>query len=307
MHPASESIEFTNDRGASVARLVLYAPKSKADSLTRLTEAEARDAGEEPVQVAEGLRYEYEFDGVGAENLRLEEAFGRGMVEPSNNPKLLHCGSIATGLNTGRLGLMARDAAGNIVGRATLEVRSRKLSYRNDYRRMLEDITEQCVELLMELRAPAAMRIAPDSGRTPETINQRFAFLRALIGSRQFRDALHRITTHPHQRWEPEETTCDTRRGFRPDARAVRQLARAPKRSTLPDTHALAKVIASLPERISLYRNVQSEDTPENRFIKFALQYRAAQRKHVRLRHIAKHICRQSSFKLAFQRDNFIA
>lgn len=246
------------------------APKGKADSLSRLTEA--RDAGEEPVQIAEGLRYEYAFDGVGAESLRLEEAFGKGMVEPSNNPRLLHCGSIATGLNTGRLGLMARDAAGNIVGRAALEVRSRKLGYRNDYRQMLEDITGQCVELLMELRAPAAMRIAPDPGRTPETINQRFAFLRALIGSRQFRDALHRITTHPHQRWEPEETTCDIRRGFRPDARAVRQLARAPRRSPLPEAHPLAKVIASLPERISICRNVQSEDTPENRFIKFALQ-----------------------------------
>ena len=272
MQPDSESLEFIDDRGTSVARLVLYAPAGKADSLFRLSEAEARDAGEEQVQIAEGLRYEYAFDGNGAENLRLEEAFGKGMVEPSNNPKLLHCGSIATGLNTGRLGLMARDAAGNIVGRAALEVRSRKLGYRNDYRQMLEDITEQCVELLMELRAPAAMRIAPDPGRSPETINQRFAFLRALIGSRQFRDALHRITTHPHQRWEPEETACDTRRSFRPDARAVRQLARAPRRSPLPDAHPLAKVIASLPERISIYRNVQTEDTPENRFIKFALQ-----------------------------------
>lgn len=272
MQPASESLEFVDDRGTAVARLVLYAPEAKADSLFRLTEAEARDAGEEPLQIAEGLRYEYAFDGNGAESLRLEEAFGKGMVEPSNNPKLLHCGSITTGLNTGRLGLMARDAAGNIVGRAALEVRSRKLSYRNDYRQMLEDITEQCVELLMELRAPSAVRIAPDPGRTSKTINQRFAFLRALIGSQQFRDALHRITTHPHQRWEPEETTCDTRRGFRPDARAVRQLARAPRRSPLPDTHSLAKVIASLPERISLYRNVQNEDTPENRFIKFALQ-----------------------------------
>ena len=272
VQPASETLEFIDDRGTSVARLVLYAPAGKADSLFRLTEAEARDAGEESIQIAEGLRYEYAFEGASAESLRLEEAFGKGMVEPSNNPKLAHCGSIATGLNTGRLDLVARDADGNFVGRAALEVRSRKLGYRNDYRQMLEDITDQCVELLMELRAPTAMRIAPDPGQTPETINQRFSFLRALLGSRQFRDALHRITTHPHQCWEPEETTCDTRRGFRPDAKAVRQLARASRRSPLPETHPLARVIASLPERISLYRNVQSEDTPENRFIKFALQ-----------------------------------
>ena len=272
VQPDGETLEFVDDRGTAVARLVLYAPAGKTDSLTRLTDAEAKDAGEEPLQISEGLRYEYAFDGTGAENLRLGEAFGKGMVEPSGNPKLLHCGSIATGLNTGRLGLVARDADGNTVGRAALEVRSRKLGYRNDYRQMLEDITEECVELLMELRAPAAARLAPDPGHTPETINQRFAFLRALLGSRQFRDALHRITTHPHQRWEPEETACDTRRGFRPDARSVRQLARAPRRSPLPEAHPLATVIASLPERITLFRNVQSEDTPENRFIKFALK-----------------------------------
>lgn len=272
MQSTSEILDFFGNRGTPVARLVLYAPNGKPDSLLRITEADARDAGEEPLQITEGLRYEYAFDGKGAENLRLEEAFGSGMVETSNNPKLLHCGYIATGLNTGRLGLTACDSAGNVIGSAALEVRSRKLNYRNDYRLMLEDITEQCVSLLMELRAPTAMRFAPDPGKTPETINQRFAFLRALIGSRQFRDALHRITTHPHQRWEPEETTGDTRRGFRPDARTVRQLARAPRRSPLPDAHPLAHIIASLPERVSLYRNVQSEDTPENRFIKFALQ-----------------------------------
>ncbi len=254
------------------AQLLLCAPKDKMGALHRLAEAEANEAGEEPVQILEGLRYEYEFEGDGAENLRLEEAFGRGMVEPSNIPRLAHCGSIATGLNTGRLALLARDAAGNVAGCAAIEVRSRKLGYRDDYRHMLQDITEQCVSLLMDLRSPVAMSLAPDPGKTPETINQRFSFLRALIGSRQFRDALHRITTHPHQRWEPEETTCDTRRGFRPDARAVRQLARAPRRTALPEAHPMASVIASLPERISLLRNIQSEDTPENRFIKFALQ-----------------------------------
>jgi hypothetical protein len=34
----------------------------------------------------------------------------------------------------------------------------------------------------------------------------------------------------------------------------------------------LAARLPSLPDRVSLYRNVQTEDTPENRFVKFALQ-----------------------------------
>lgn len=268
----TEPLEFLDGRGNPVARLELYPPDNPANALVRLEASEAREAGEEPVQLMEGLRYEYAFVGPGAERMRLEEEFGKGAVEPSSNPRLAHCGSIATGLNTGRLALVVRDAAGEIVGRSALEVRSRKVTYRYDYRRMLEDITEQCVALLMELRAPTAMRVAPDPGRTPDTLHQRFAFLRGLLGSRQFRDALHRITTHPHRRWEPEETVHDMRRGFKPDARTLRQLVRASKRTPLPPGHPLAKIIPSLPERISLHRNAHTEDTPENRFVRFALQ-----------------------------------
>lgn len=271
----AEALAFLDERGNPVASLELYPPDNPADALLRLEEAEAREAGEEPVQLMEGLRYEYAFVGPGAENFRLEEEFGKGAVEPSSIKGLAHCGSIATGLNTGRLALVVRDAAGEIVGRAALEVRSRKVTYRYDYRRMLEDITEQGVQyvaLLMELRAPTAMRVAPEPGRTPDTLHQRFAFLRGLLGSRQFRDALHRITTHPHRRWEPEESVHDMRRGFKPDARTLRQLARASRRVPLPPGHPLAKTIPSLPERISLHRNAQTEDTPENRFVRFALQ-----------------------------------
>jgi predicted component of viral defense system (DUF524 family) len=269
---AAVTLEFLDRRGNIVACLELYPPGNSANALVRLGDAEAREAGEEPLQLVESMRYEYAFVGIGAENLRLEEEFGRGAVGQSSNPRLLHCGSISTGLNTGRLGLVARDTDGNIEGWAALEVRSRKIGYRDDYRRMLEDITEQCVALLMDKGAPSAMRVVPDPGRTPDTLHQQFAFLRGLLGSRQFQDALHRISTHPHRRWEPEEIIHDMRRGFKPDAKTQRQLARASRRVPLPADHPLTKIISSLPERISIHRNAQTEDTPENRFVRFALQ-----------------------------------
>lgn len=266
-----ETLDFSDERGVVVARLAIYPPENSSRGLSRLGSSEAREAGEEPLQLLEGVRYEYEFLGDDAGRLRLEEAFGGGVVERSSNPNRAHCGTLVPGLNTGRLGLVARGE-GEILGRAALEVRSSKVSYREDYRSMLEDITEQCVALLMELRAPSSARLAPEPGKTPETIHQRFAFLRALIGSRHFRDALHRIATHPHRRWEPEETACETRRGFKPDARALRQLARSPRRTALPADHPLERIVPSLPERISVHRAVQNDDTPENRFVRFALR-----------------------------------
>ncbi len=274
--PATATLEFTDAHGACVARLKLFAldaaaKPADAPSLIRLDPAVAREQGEEAVQLIEGARYEYEFeDG----RVRLDAADGEPgrLIEASRLAGRAHSGFLSPGLNTGRLALVVRDESGVSMGTAAVEVRSRKIGYRDDYRLMMEDITERCVDLLLELRAPTALRAAPDPGHTPRTIAQRFAFLKALLGSSTFQNALHRIASHPHQRWEPEETTFDTRRGFRLDARGLRQLARASRRVPLPTSHPLVATIPSLPEQISLYRNVQTEDTPENRFVKFALQ-----------------------------------
>jgi len=270
----SASLDFTDAQGVFVARLKLFGldgVSASSPSLICLDPGIAREQGEEPVQILEGARYEYEFEGAG---FRLDSADGEPgrLIEASRLQGRAHSGFLSPALNTGRLGLVVRDAAGALLGTAAVEVRSRKLGYRDDYRLMLEDITERCIDLLMELRAPTALRAAPDPGHSPKTMTQRFAFLKALLGSPQFQNALHRVASHPHQRWEPEETTIDTRRGFRPSARSLRELARAPRRVSLPSSHPLAATVPSLPERISLYSNVQTEDTPENRFIKFALQ-----------------------------------
>jgi predicted component of viral defense system (DUF524 family) len=262
--PLAETLDFVFD-GAVTARMTIfpYGP------LVRIPEAEAAEHGEEPLQLQENGRYEYELDTPG---LTLLPETGNGAVKPCINPKRAHCGIIEPGLNTGRLGLEVRDGNGSIVGKAAIEVRSLKVDYRNHYRCMMEDITERCVSLLMEMRSPTALRFSPDPGKTFETIHQRYAFLRSLLGSRHFRDALHRITTHPHRRWKAEETICDIRRGFRPDARSQRQLAKGTRRVPLPAGHPLCKTVLSLPERITTHRNVQTDDTPENRFVKFALR-----------------------------------
>lgn len=274
---ATETLDFFNTRSEFVARLKLFAidngtaKPSDPQSLVRVDDAAAREQGEEPVQLIEGGRYEYEFDET---HFRLDTAAGEPgrLIEASRLLGRVHSGLLSPGLSTGRLALVVRDEAGTTVGTAAVEVRSRKISYRDDYRRMLEDITERCVDLLLELRGPTSLRAAPDPGHTPQTMAQRFAFLKALLGSLSFQNALRRIATHPHQRWEPEETMLDTRKGFRPSARALRQVARSPQRVPLPFSHPLVATVPSLPERISLYRNVQTEDTPENRFVKFALE-----------------------------------
>lgn len=263
-----EKLQFVDDAGKAVALLSIYSP-SVPGAVIRISDAEAWDAGEEPLQLLEGLRYDYELDSA---DLILREEIGAGIVEQSANPHLRHCGLINTGLNVGRFGLIVEGPEGSVKGRAALEIRSRKIQYREHYRWMLEDIAERSTDFLMEFRSPTAFRVAPDPGRDSETLYQRFAFLRSVLGSRQFANALHRITANPHRRWEAEEETRNLARAFRPTASVVRQLARDPQRVPVPAGHPLFKSISSLPRQVVVHHSVHDEDTPENQFVKFAVK-----------------------------------
>jgi Domain of unknown function (DUF2357) len=203
-------LNFLDPSGQEVACLSIYSSTNISDAIVRIESDEARIYCEETLQLLEGVRYEYAFED---ESYRLVEQTGVGVVEQSSNPKLGHCGTISTGLSIGRLGLIATDLHGAPVGIAAVEVRSRKVDYRNDYRQMLEDISEQAVDLLLQMRAPAALRVAPDPGKESATIHQRFAFLNGLISSSSFNNAIHRIVSHPHRNWDSEDVLHSTRRG----------------------------------------------------------------------------------------------
>ncbi|MDO8331078.1 MAG: DUF2357 domain-containing protein [Fluviicoccus sp.] len=271
-----ESLDFCNEAGQAIARLKIYAfsqgSSSTVASLIRTDDLEARENGEEPLQLLEGCRYEFEFE-PHCFSLSIANADNGCIIETSHLSGRRHTGFLATGLNTGRLALVAKtELPDGPTGKAAVEVRSRKVSYREDYRIMLEDITDQCMDLLLQLRAPTSLRLVPDAGSTPQTITQRFAFLKAIIGSENFQNALRRISSHPHQCWEPEEVEVSIRHGVKQDGRTLRQLASSTNRESLPNSHPLKSRIASLPRRITVYRHTRSEDTPENRFIKFALE-----------------------------------
>ena len=270
-------VSFSDTGGNAVGVLRLYPQTGSDAEISFISEVEARDSGEAQVQLLEGGRYEYELvflnpsDSHKAIGLFVEFGEAGRMLAPSKSPTRRHTGILSPRLNTGRLPLCLR-AEGEVVARSSVEIRSRKLTYQDDYRKMLESITDHGIDLLMELRSPSQLKAVPDPSESPQTLTQRFAFLRSLLGSRQFQDALHRIISHPHQRWDAEETVLNVRRGFRPDGRTIRQLAKASKRTPLPTGHPLTIAgIHSIPEKVAVLRNVQSLDTPENRFVKFAL------------------------------------
>jgi predicted component of viral defense system (DUF524 family) len=266
-------VEFADTDGNSVAGMSLYPEGNPGGSVPLIIEENqeaAMEFGEARVQLLEMAAYEYVLDKPEFRILPIP-----GVVRPSHTTEEhdFDRGRITPGPNVGRLRFTLLDAKRKIEqGTAEVEVRSAKVDYRDDYRRMLRFITDRCTDLLLELRSPAEQTVLPDETHDPETLCQRFAFVRSLLASREFRDAVHRITALPHRLWEQEARFVPINRGIKPTAAVARQIASAFRRMPLPTGHPLLFYLPSVPERVTVMRNVETIDTPENRFVKHVLR-----------------------------------
>lgn len=273
------SLDFLAADGSLLCVLMVYVqgnwkPRtSSVEPLLTIPAEQAQADGEGQVQLLEGVRYEY---ALSKAEFRLSLAqhytATQGIVLQSRVKDHCHCGVLNPGLATGRLGLVVCDASGAELARSDLEVRSSKLNYKADYQKMLEDITTHCVDLLQELKAPSLFNAAPDPGHDPATLAQRFAFVRGLLQSTGFHNALHRITSHPHKIWQHEAHERSIDRGFKPSGKVQRQLAQGSRRLAVPTKHPLHTTLTTLPEFVTVTRSTPTQDTPENRFVKFVLR-----------------------------------
>ena len=153
-----------------------------------------------------------------------------------------------------------------------LEVQSVKSGYRDDYRDMLELITEKCTDLLLQSNSPVSHHFDVDYSKDNQTLYQKFAFIKSIINSAEFKDAVHRIVTVPVTKWTETHEEKDIRSVRRFSNNNVKELVKGGKRTNLPSGHYLERNgLKTLPERITTVRKTDSVDTPENRFIKHAL------------------------------------
>jgi predicted component of viral defense system (DUF524 family) len=237
---------------------------------------EAAKYGEERLQLVEGQEYQYEvrpLDGV-AYQLERDEI----LVSPWLISTGLDRGTIRTANQAGLLRLYLVGPAGKRVAHADVEIRSVKLGYRDDYRSMLSYIASRAVDLLLRITSPVQARLIADIRMKPETLRERFFFVRGLLTSRQFSDAVHQVASLPHSLLVPEHSKYPVSRRFKPSARALRNIARGGPRVRLPEAHPLAVSMRTqgiseptLPQSVIHVRSRDTFDTPENRFVKHVL------------------------------------
>lgn len=245
--------------------LTLTIDAKKPDSLFDFKNADQE--GECRYQLKEGYFYDYEFSNP-------KYTFKKTDYIQAHSRKQ-NIGIISPNVYVGALifEIVHSESLSN-VHKIKLEVQSVKSDYRTDYRYMLESITERCTDLIMQIDSPITQHFETDFNKNPETLYQRFSFVKSLIDSLEFEEAIQKIVSNPTTRWEEEHEVKDIRRIRRFNQKNIKQLVTRSNRMEITSDHFLNRSygLTSIPTKIESTRKTESIDTAENRFIKHALE-----------------------------------
>ena len=255
----SDRLQIPITGKAGGIKLLVYPQSSNAKVFD---EVEPQN-GESRWQLVEGEEYEYAFEG----DYHFKE---HELVRPSKSSSSR--GWIKTGVYVGCLTIKVVDAAENEIGEVKFEVRSVKVDYRTDYKTMLHDITSHFTDLVMMQGAPVTQQFEVDPNENSNTLYQQFAFMKSLVDSEEFEEALNKILYNPIHKWTGttiEKDFCSVKKLGRQE---LKQIASSKNRLPLGEGKSIGDNITSVPRRLSVSYKKDTVDVAENRFVKFVLQ-----------------------------------
>ena len=247
--------------------LVLEIIGENENSTIIISEQEAMEFDEALFQIKEGCTYEYKFN---SDSFQLSDK--NPIVSISKFTK--NSGLISPNIYVGTLTLQVLDKDKKNKGSFNIEVQSVKSSYRKDYRYMLESITEKCTELIMQIDSPISQHFETNFDVDNRTLYQKFSFVKSVIDSKDFEEAVQKIISNPTTKWNTEIEEKDIRNIRRFSQSNIKQIISRSNRVSLPlDSYLNSKYkIESIPSKIDSIRKIESIDTSENRFIKHSLE-----------------------------------
>ena len=227
----------------------------------------ADENNEARFQLMEGCFYDYTLNN---ENYRLGD-IGENIIRSHKGNKSL--GSITPNIFVGTLEIPLINAKNDEkVKTIYIEVQSTKMDYRDDYRNMLQFITEKSTELLLQANSPIIHYFDIDYTQDSQTLYQQFAFLKSVIDTNEFAESIHQIVISPVTKWSEVTEYKDIRKTKRFSNNNIKELLKGGRRISLHNLNLRHVNVSSLPEKISVTQKKDSIDTPDNRFVKYVLE-----------------------------------
>ena len=261
------------------ANLELYVYGNRKEvTLYTIDKQIAFENGMSPYQILEGNFYNYYFK-LGGNPYHEYQLREDSVVKNFKRPDVSE-GNISPNIYVGSLPLTVRNVKTNEEFKGIdLEVLATKLddnnlpkedpNYRKNYQFMLKDIAEKCTELLMQINSPITQNFEINFDKDYQTIYQRFAFVSAMINTNEFNEAVQKIIASPTTKWLEELELKDIRSVRRMNSFSIRQIVSRSNRVKLATP--IGKLY-DVPTKIESTHKTETTDTPENRFIKHALE-----------------------------------
>ncbi len=241
----------------------------KGDQLREAFTNAAPEGTESPYQIYEGNFYEYK---ISDPDFAL---VGSSIVIPSKFN--WNMGKIQPNTAVGRLKINIEKKISEKVWQITdyeieLEVLSVKTDYRSDYRLMLSQIAEQTIDLIYQSDVPVYQSVTPDFDKNPQSLYQKFAFIKSILDSEEFELAIYHILRNPNSRWDMSQQHQPVGRIKRFTRSNLREMTGSAS-VKLKDGHRLKDFgIEAVASKVQTFVKQDNPDTSENRFIKFALE-----------------------------------
>lgn len=236
-------------------------------------EEDAVDYGESRWQLLEGCTYEYEF--LSDNRYTYQFVKENEIVRFSHSPRHLNAGTLRTGIYVGSLSLAIRDMAkGREVAKVRLEIKSVKAEYRTDYRKMLEDITAYYTDLVLTQGSPVTQKLEIDNDTPPQTLYQRYAFVRSIVESLAFQEAIRKIISNPVRKWEEDIVERNVSNVKRLSRRNMHEIATSRDRIPVQNGAELGLPhgLHSVPRTLTVVYKRDTLNNQENQFVKFVLR-----------------------------------
>lgn len=265
-----DHLEIPVEGHGCTLKLYIY-PQNKAKA--KLFKVDAPTAGEAQYQLMEGCIYNYEFespDGADYQFVGEDELITFHRSERHRN-----MGTITTGIYVGQFNREIKNCStGELCGKVCLEIRSTKSDYESDYRHMLDDIAEYYTDLVLQQGSPVTQQLGIDENSSSDTLYQRFSFVRSIVDSDAFGEAVHKIISNPVRKWTDANIERSIVGVKRLSRKNIRQIASDRDRLPLSDSmrRNMPYGLNSVPRTIEVEYKRDTIDNQENQFVKFVLR-----------------------------------
>ena len=250
-------------------KLYIYPESSTA----KLYEEDSLSINAPKFYLVEGCSYTYECTSDDGSTYQLEAI--NEIITHHRSERHKNEGRITTGIYVGTLTInVFTNVTHEDFGKTDIEIRSTKSDYEIDYRQMLGDIAEYYTDLVLQQGAPVTQRLEIDTNTSAETLYQRFAFVKSLIESDAFSEAIHKIISNPIRKWTDSNIQRKIDGVKRFTRKNIREIVSSNDRINLSESYrrGIPSCLTSVPRTIEVEYKKDTIDNQENQFIKFVLR-----------------------------------